>query len=361
MTRPLCIEHTFDREGRFGPTRSSRRASLRASEPYPASPATKETVRVRFTNNPRARSATPGPSRPSSNSAQAASSISSTPQTPPPTSNPGRAVRPVLKAPRATPAPSIHSHVDQVDSDSEDSDDFEDAMEEPQSDSDSDSDDEAMERTVPINPDDGMNGSGVEKDGVKDDGVEHDVLDDFANATMYPVRTTKIRKPPGEVGRPNGGGYTLKTALGWSNEKYNAVRLFISKLVPEHLDCNKPLGEQPLADLRKIRQITIEKYPWIDEEYDNVWPIDDFVFNCLKYQKQQIRNQRRQDGYEAAQAELERIQRENEVLRATMPGTTFQESGAGTSTKAKKKQKQKPAGQPKARVGTKTRSMTAGN
>jgi hypothetical protein len=31
----------------------------------------------------------------------------------------------------------------------------------------------------------------------------------------------KIRKPPGEAGRLNSGGYDLQTALGWDYEKYN--------------------------------------------------------------------------------------------------------------------------------------------
>ena len=31
----------------------------------------------------------------------------------------------------------------------------------------------------------------------------------------------KIRKPPGEAGRVNSGGYDLQTALGWDYEQYN--------------------------------------------------------------------------------------------------------------------------------------------
>lgn len=47
----------------------------------------------------------------------------------------------------------------------------------------------------------------------------------------------KIRKPPGEAGRVNSGGYDLQTALGWDYEQfnkfcvsllsYNLVHLFI--------------------------------------------------------------------------------------------------------------------------------------
>lgn len=36
-----------------------------------------------------------------------------------------------------------------------------------------------------------------------------------------------IPKPPGEVGRPSRGGYTLKTALGWSEKDYLRVKVCI--------------------------------------------------------------------------------------------------------------------------------------
>ena len=42
----------------------------------------------------------------------------------------------------------------------------------------------------------------------------------------------KIRKPPGEAGRVNSGGYDLQTALGWDFEQYDkfCVSLLVTKL-----------------------------------------------------------------------------------------------------------------------------------
>ena len=34
-----------------------------------------------------------------------------------------------------------------------------------------------------------------------------------------------VQRPPGEVGRPHDGGFTLKTVLGWSNKKYSAIQV----------------------------------------------------------------------------------------------------------------------------------------
>ncbi len=35
----------------------------------------------------------------------------------------------------------------------------------------------------------------------------------------------KVQRPPGEVGKPFDGGFALKSTLGWSHQKYNAVRV----------------------------------------------------------------------------------------------------------------------------------------
>ena len=35
----------------------------------------------------------------------------------------------------------------------------------------------------------------------------------------------KVPKPPGSVGRPNSGGYTLTVALNWTKPEYNKLRV----------------------------------------------------------------------------------------------------------------------------------------
>jgi hypothetical protein len=36
-----------------------------------------------------------------------------------------------------------------------------------------------------------------------------------------------IRRPDGEPGKPNDGGFALKPILGWSHQTYNAVRVSV--------------------------------------------------------------------------------------------------------------------------------------
>jgi hypothetical protein len=54
--------------------------------------------------------------------------------------------------------------------------------------------------------------------------------------TVWPAETTdmsahvqqtspKVQRPPGEVGKPFDGGFALKSTLGWSHQKYNAIRV----------------------------------------------------------------------------------------------------------------------------------------
>ena len=51
----------------------------------------------------------------------------------------------------------------------------------------------------------------------RNDKCNNDSKDDSDNKDPCPevIDTTKIRKPPGEVGRPGRGGYNLQDALGW--------------------------------------------------------------------------------------------------------------------------------------------------
>lgn len=53
-------------------------------------------------------------------------------------------------------------------------------------------------------------------------GLESDKAELLAGNSdpLHELKAT-ITKPKGEVARPNRGGYTLKTALGWTDEKYD--------------------------------------------------------------------------------------------------------------------------------------------
>ncbi|KAJ3853046.1 hypothetical protein EV368DRAFT_81960 [Lentinula lateritia] len=102
-----------------------------------------------------------------------------------------------------------------------------------------------------------------------------------------------IPKPPGEVRRPGRGGYNLRKIMNWPKQDYDDVKDYI-KLLVEHLDCDVPFGQQPLIDIRCIRDEAIAKFDFL-AQYDNTWVVDDFVRCRLMYLKTLARN-RKQRG-----------------------------------------------------------------
>ncbi|KAJ3898181.1 hypothetical protein F5879DRAFT_995061 [Lentinula edodes] len=100
-----------------------------------------------------------------------------------------------------------------------------------------------------------------------------------------------IPKPPGEVGRPGRGGYSLFEVLGWPKKKYDKVKKFVNGLVEDHLDCELPMGEQSAANVKRVRQQAVEKYTFL-KEYSGLWAVDDFIRNHLKYQKSVLRKEK---------------------------------------------------------------------
>jgi len=63
----------------------------------------------------------------------------------------------------------------------------------------------------------------------------------LASRRVWPAETNQmaiethgfmVQRPPGEVGRPHDGGFTLKTVLGWNNKKYTAVRVRLHQPFP---------------------------------------------------------------------------------------------------------------------------------
>ncbi|KAJ3768791.1 hypothetical protein FB446DRAFT_791987 [Lentinula raphanica] len=99
-----------------------------------------------------------------------------------------------------------------------------------------------------------------------------------------------IPKPPGEVGRPNRGGYSLFPVLGWPKKKYDKVKLFINDLVEKHLDCTAPMSDQPLESVKKVRVQAVEKFVFL-KDYRRLWVVDDFIRNHLKYRKTVIKKE----------------------------------------------------------------------
>ncbi|KAJ3797278.1 hypothetical protein GGU11DRAFT_756849 [Lentinula aff. detonsa] len=100
-----------------------------------------------------------------------------------------------------------------------------------------------------------------------------------------------IPKPPGEVGRPNRGGYSLYPVLGWPKKKYDKVKDFINNLVEEHLNCELPMSAQRRGDIKKVQTEAATKFVFL-KEYRGLWVIDDFIRNHLKYQKSVIKKEK---------------------------------------------------------------------
>ncbi|KAL1749501.1 hypothetical protein FB107DRAFT_225327 [Schizophyllum commune] len=59
----------------------------------------------------------------------------------------------------------------------------------------------------------------------------------------------KIRKPPGEPGRPASGGYNLQEKLEMSRDRYRDVMNVMNQLVEKHLQGNKSITKQIPARL----------------------------------------------------------------------------------------------------------------
>jgi hypothetical protein len=92
-----------------------------------------------------------------------------------------------------------------------------------------------------------------------DDEENHDILN-------------KIPKPTGEVGRSNSGGYNLRKALGWEEQRYSeftvsyitpdllerflpSQQTFINDVVSKKLDPKRCYSKQKTADLEELIQM----------------------------------------------------------------------------------------------------------
>jgi hypothetical protein len=49
-------------------------------------------------------------------------------------------------------------------------------------------------------------------------------------SSLSSLEEPKISKPPGEVGHPGRGGYTLEEKLSWTDDKFKAVKVSVSEI-----------------------------------------------------------------------------------------------------------------------------------
>jgi hypothetical protein len=99
-------------------------------------------------------------------------------------------------------------------------------------------------------------------------------------ATKKNEHKSIIRRPPGEPGKPNDGGFALKPYLGWSSDTYKAVRAsfllalsfwgeddnlhrqkFVRMQANLHLDTRFPLTAQNNVALERVYRLVSRHYP----------------------------------------------------------------------------------------------------
>ncbi|KAI6169930.1 hypothetical protein EDD17DRAFT_1749103 [Pisolithus thermaeus] len=83
----------------------------------------------------------------------------------------------------------------------------------------------------------------------------------------------KILKPPGELGCPGHGGYTLETALDWNARVYMKFKKHMHRLIEEHLDMTKCASAQNPTLLKVICEKATDAFPDL-ENYSNSVPDD---------------------------------------------------------------------------------------
>ncbi|KJA13351.1 hypothetical protein HYPSUDRAFT_209620 [Hypholoma sublateritium FD-334 SS-4] len=101
-----------------------------------------------------------------------------------------------------------------------------------------------------------------------------------------------IPKPPGEVGRPSRGGYTLKTVLGWPNKDYLRIKRFIKQAVRDHLDPSIKFSAQPEESIKVVQTLAANKFSVLSQ-YSACWPATDFIRAELHYTCSRARTDKR--------------------------------------------------------------------
>ncbi|KJA19786.1 hypothetical protein HYPSUDRAFT_56489 [Hypholoma sublateritium FD-334 SS-4] len=101
-----------------------------------------------------------------------------------------------------------------------------------------------------------------------------------------------IPKPPGEVGRPSRGGYTLKKALDWPEKDYLRIKKFIKQAVNKHLDPSIKFSAQPQESIKAVQTLAANKFSVLSN-YSGWWPATDFIRAELHYTCSRARHDKR--------------------------------------------------------------------
>ncbi|KIN95420.1 hypothetical protein M404DRAFT_34165 [Pisolithus tinctorius Marx 270] len=107
--------------------------------------------------------------------------------------------------------------------------------------------------------------------------------------------TTKIWKPPGEVGHPGRGGYNLEEHLRWSDDEMRKLKRVIHTAVKKYLNMTKSRSYQDFKAVQKVTGIARQQFPRL-EDYEHCWPVIDMIHLRLKYLSSRHRQKIRRDS-----------------------------------------------------------------
>ncbi|GAW04649.1 hypothetical protein LENED_006454 [Lentinula edodes] len=84
------------------------------------------------------------------------------------------------------------------------------------------------------------------------------------NGNRLDPTDNQISKPPGVMGKPGQGGYSLRMELDWTNDQFESVEKYIGETVEGVLDVTQSFDEQSLMNIKQIQQMAVHKYPFLN-------------------------------------------------------------------------------------------------
>ncbi|KAF9000163.1 hypothetical protein BDQ17DRAFT_1427415 [Cyathus striatus] len=90
-----------------------------------------------------------------------------------------------------------------------------------------------------------------------------------------------IKKPPGQVNRPNLGGFNLQDALNWKRGDYEKFQAYVYKLANAKLDTTQCLTQQESQKLETVYRAAEHKFDKL-RIYEDHWLIRELLKSHLK-------------------------------------------------------------------------------
>ncbi|TFK19203.1 hypothetical protein FA15DRAFT_549499, partial [Coprinopsis marcescibilis] len=97
-----------------------------------------------------------------------------------------------------------------------------------------------------------------------------------------------IKKPPGEPGRPNSGGFNVEKAMKWSKEDFTKIQTFVSSECDKTLDTDFSMANQEEEDLKRICKSACDMFPAL-RRFEDDWPARSLMKLYLKKTSEQAR------------------------------------------------------------------------